>query len=669
MLDVIKDISNNTNLLALNASIEAARAGEAGKSFSVVASEVKKLAQRSMESVSYISNTIEDINKSIRDTISAMDETMRSVKKGSDIASNTLKVFKNIIESVNTSNNVTEEITSAVFMQTKNLENVINSTDEMNNTSEKLMFVAELASLNTQYTKTSLNSLTQVSEDLKIITNDLLNNVDAKSKEDIILKTCLSTCPDGYDPAVSYNYELRHILSNLHSGLLIIGESGEISAGISKNWYVETDNLTWVFNLRKGAKFHNGKEVSAEDVKYCYERLLSPKLNSPNNWILEDIEGALEFKNGKASSVSGIKVINKYCISIKLSTPYSGFLLNLGQEFCAIMDKVELEKGNIVGCGPFILEEKNTDRCILSAFKDYFNGAPYIDKVEIEFNNENSAQELINKNYDFVVIDDKENMKKIKHVESLSTDTKVIMGTYYAGFNLESNSIFASNKEVRKAINLAINKNRIIDELLGGMGEEAKGPIPPAIINNSYLSQIPYNPKLSKELLRKNNADGKTINILYRDNSEASLFNKLTSYLVEDLESVGISCKLIKVTASQYLNPESIKKCDLCISRWVADSGDADNFLQPIFNPANVANISRYNNPMVIKKLEEAKRLINPNRKLILYKEIQEMIINDMPWIFLYHPKIGVGFKKGILGLRLDPFGMFKYDNIIAEEA
>ncbi|GAA3650108.1 ABC transporter substrate-binding protein [Asaccharospora irregularis] len=665
MLDGIKEIADNTNLLALNAAIEAARAGEAGKGFAVVASEVKRLAQRSMEFVSYISDTISEINESIQDTTVAMDETIERVKNGSDISNNTLAVFKRITGAINESNNVTEEIATAVSTQTESLEKIMTSTDDMNRTFENLTFSVETASLNTQYTKTSLKSLYKIAEDLKVTTKDLLDSIDAESKKDTVLRTCIGSCPNNYDPAVFYDSELVDLFSNLHSGIFIIGESGDILPGIAKSWYVKEDNLTWVFNLRKGAKFHNGKEISAEDVKYCYERLLSPKLKSPNSWVLEDIQGAEGFRNGFSSSVSGIEVLDKYSISIKLSKPYSGFLLNLAQSFCAIMDKDELEKGNIVGCGAFILEEKDEKGCVLTSFKDYFNGASYIDKIVVKFGKEKLAQRIIDKEYDFAIISNKEDMDKIKNKDNLCINTNILMGTYYAGFNLESKSIFASNAQLRKALNLAINKKRIISELLGGMGEEAKGPIPPSIIDNSYLSDITYNPRLAEELLRKNKAKGSTINILYRDTSDDILFNKITKYIIEDLTDVGISCKLIKVPVSEYLDPRSIKKCDLCIGRWLADSGDPDNFLQPTFNPANVANLSRYNNPLVIEKLEEAKALINPNKKLQLYREIQQIIIDDMPWISLYHPKAAVAHRKGILGLRLNSLGFINYDNII----
>ncbi|NEZ47031.1 chemotaxis protein [Clostridium niameyense] len=667
MLTIIKDIANNTNLLSLNASIEAARAGEYGKGFAVVAGEVKKLAQRSVESIAYISDSIKDINVSIDRTINSIDETMEKVNEGTEIANKTMSAFNTIINSIESSTKVSKEINDAITEQVKHLENVISATEDMSSDSEKLMFITELASLNAHYSKTSLESLSEVSQNLKLINNNLLNHLDiTKSDSSITLNTYLSKKLQYIDPAMSYDFYSSLILSNIHSSLLTIDSYGEISPGISKNWHLEKDNLTWVFNLKKGITFHNGKEITAQDVKCSLERVLDPKLNSPNSWVLEYINGCSDFKNGYSNEVIGIQVLDKYRISIKLSHPYSGFLLNLALSFCSILDKDEIKKGNVIGCGPYILDDHTDSFCILRAFKNFYNGIPYTDKIKINFNSENSTKDFLDKNLDFIALENEEQIKNIKSSDSISITTQSIMSTCYASFNLNSTSFFCKNKEARYALNLAINKKRIINEVLYGMGEEAKGPIPPGIIDNSYLTGFSYNKSLAKDILLKNgfNKNRDKLKILVRDDDKTT-FKKITRCIVEDLEDLGIECILKKVHSSEYLQLNNITQCDLAISRWVADSGDADNFLQPLFNISNMSNIARYNNPVVIEKLDKAKKLVNPEKRKNVYKEIQDIIIEDVPWIFLYHPKSAIASHKNILGIQINPVGMYRYDNIM----
>ncbi|WDC84348.1 ABC transporter substrate-binding protein [Caloramator sp. mosi_1] len=124
---------------------------------------------------------------------------------------------------------------------------------------------------------------------------------------------------------MAFDQQSAKIFINVHAGLLLPGLGVDIYPGVAKSWYVEEDNLTWIFNLKKGIKFHNGREVTAQDVKYSFERLLSPKLNSPNSWFLFDIEGAAEYNAGKVREVSGIKVLDRYCISLKLKSHIQDF--------------------------------------------------------------------------------------------------------------------------------------------------------------------------------------------------------------------------------------------------------------------------------------------------------------------------------------------------------
>jgi len=394
MLKVVRDIADSTNLLSLNAAIEAARAGEAGKGFSVVAQEVKKLALHSVESIEYIRQTIYEINDNIAKTIESINTTISKVKEGTQIADNTMGSFDSIIDAISKNNAITEEITASISTQTSNLENVVFSTKEMSITFEKLMSVVETTSFNTQYTKTSLANLYEVLKDLKTITDKLLDNIGNKYKS--IVRTFLQDEVKTYDTLYAYDFVGSQVLSNIHAGLLTTGYSGEVSPGIAKSWHLENDNLTWVFVLRKGVKFHNGREVTAEDVKYSYERILDPQYKSPNSWCLQYIDGAEEFQKGLSKDARGIKVLDKYRISIKLTAPYIGFLTTIGHHICAILAREEVDKGNILGCGPYMLRDKQKTQCTLAAFKDFFGGSPYVDKIIIDFDPEDKVEKFIN---------------------------------------------------------------------------------------------------------------------------------------------------------------------------------------------------------------------------------------------------------------------------------
>lgn len=668
MLTIIKDIANHTNLLSLNASIEAARAGEAGRGFAVVAQEVKNLAQRSAESAGQISNTINEINNSIDETIKAMNNSMTKVLEGTEIANNTMSVFNNIINAVGTTSTVAEEINTAISRQTESLESIITATEDMNHTSEKVLGMVETASLNTQYTKTSLNVLSEVSKDLHSISTKLLDKLTATDKLNIEINTYISDAPICYDPQMAFDTNSAQVLYNVNGGMLYIGSTGEITPGIAKSWNVEEDNLTWVFNLRKGAKFHNGREITSEDVKYSYERLLSPSLKSPNSWFLDQIEGASEFLQGKTREVSGIKILDRYRISIKLTKPYTGFLVNLGQSVCSILAKEDVEKGKLTGCGPYIFESIDKDKCVLKAFKDYFGGAPYVDKVTIYYDGTKAVDSFMKNQCDFITIDNKTQVDALSSNKSLKISYKSIMATYYAGINMQNNSIFAKDAELRKALNLAIDKKKIINNILGGLGEEAKGPLPTNMIENSYLPGFEFNPRAAKEIISRKLQGNSKLKFLIRDESNETTFSKLAQIIIEDLKAVGIDCIVDKITPDKYHSKEALSRCDLFLSRWLSDTGDMDNFLQPMFNPANSTDFTGYDNSDVTDLMDKAKEIVNPQKRIQLYKEAQSIIAKDCPWIFLFHPQIGCVSREGVIGTRVSPLGIVRYEDVIRED-
>ncbi|MEG0773497.1 ABC transporter substrate-binding protein [Clostridium sp.] len=665
MLEIIKSISKQTNLLALNAAIEAARAGEAGRGFTVVATEVKKLAEMSAESADHISKNILEINKSVAKTIEAMNTSSNKVNEGREIAYNTLEVFNEITEAVTSTTEVVKEISNATSSQTNILEKIMGATEDMTKVADNLEQMAQYASLNTTYTKASLTALHNISMNMDDLTTELLNELDnGAQKEDIIIRTSLGK-PLNLDPANCFDMDGNQVLTNVHSGLINLTPEAEILPGLAKSWYVEEDGLTWIFNLRKGAKFHSGKEVTAEDVVYSFERLLSPALNAGNAWYLDFIDGAKEFMSRKTNSVVGLKALDRYRVSLKLESPYMGFLLNLGQSATSVISKEDGLKGTITGCGAFSINKFDNDECILDAFKDYYGGSPYIDRIHITFNDPNSVEKFIEGIYDFIIVDNNSDIDNIKTKTGLDTNIAGLLGTYYFGLNLESSSPLVNTIDGRRAINLAINKDKIVKELIGRLGAVAKGPIPPAMLNGATGKGYEYNPTAAKSLLQKAGISTRTLKVNFRDTDKDVTNGKIVNMIIEDLNAIGIKCEIKVCPASDYLTPNAVKTCDAFFSRWIADTGDLDNFLQPLFKYENVTNFVRYNNEKVMDLLDKAREIINPEKRKEVYKDIQNIVVDEAPWVFLYHPQKAFVHKKNVLGLRQSVTGAYRYDDII----
>lgn len=673
MLVIIKDIASQTNLLSLNASIEAARAGEHGRGFAVVADEVRKLAQKSNESVDKISKTIKGIKDSVEKAIEAAGISSGKVKEGADTAADTINAFKKIIESINTTAAVTGEISSAISEQTNHLGDVITSADDMKKLSEKVMSMIEVMLVNTQQTKSSIEMLNQTSKDLADITGKILMDSGSMANSSKVLKTNIARRLETMDPALSFANESSRIFANLHKGLLAFGLHADVIPAVAKSWYVEEDNVTWVFNLRKGAKFHNGREITGEDVKYSLERILSPALKSANAWFLEPIDGAIEFKEGRAKEVRGIKVLDRYRISIRLASSNAGFLLNLSQSCDVIIAKEDVEKGIYTGCGPYSIEDTNENKYILTAFNDYFGGKPYVDRIEITYGDTNPIKSFIEGKYSFVILTNTNGVKDIKNSHlAQNLKTRDAMTTQFLGFNLKSNSVFVQNRELRKAINYAVNKKRIVDEVQEGLAREAKGVFPPSIIDNSHLTGYPYSPEKAKMILQKEGFynSSKRLVILGNQNNTGRKTgtDRMFEYVMEDLKAVGIECDMINVPPADYLTDVNIAKCDLFTMGWIADTGDPDNYLEPLFKPNIYTNFTGYNNKEVTKLMEQAKAIINPDKRINLYKKIQDIIIDDAPWVFLYHPITAYACSSEVSNLRLTPMSKVRFDDIIVSE-
>ncbi|NLX61804.1 MAG: chemotaxis protein [Tissierellia bacterium] len=656
ILDIINNIAKQTNLLSLNAAIEAARAGEAGRGFAVVAEEVRKLADKSKESVDNISNIIGNINLSVNKTIEAIEKSNEKIIEGASMAEQSKSSFAKIQNAMENMIVTTKEITDAIFQQTSSLESIVSLTDNMSRSSDKAMYMVESALMNAQFTKVALNELNQFASLLNSMTKELIENIgiyDDAKEETISIRIGFKDPISTLDPAVTNFATNIRFLSNLHTGLLATSDSGEILPAIAKSWYVEDDNLTWVFNLRNDATFHNGKNITAYHVKASLERLLSPELNSPNTWFIDFIEGAKDFMEGKANEVSGIKVLDDYRLSIRLSAPFNGFLLHIANPCCAILDPDEFIEGNIVGCGPYMIESYEDKVYKLRAFDNYVGGRAYCDMVEVVSGDENIAKNFIDKKYDFQIVESKKDLDLIKDTDCYKNfKAENVLGTIYIGFNTNSNSQYV-RKEVRKAISHAINKKKIIDKLCGELASEAKCIVPPELIPSDDLMELEYSPDKAQYILERENVDlTKAINVMYRGKEPSQLLKLIE----EDLRAIGIEVNYVSRDSADY---------DIFQYGWFADVKEPSAFIKPLFLPDSESNLCNYKNEEITRLLDIASQTTNPMRRMELYKEIEKIVHEDVVVVPILHPKIGVCSQDGIMNVNMSPLALVKYDNVI----
>jgi len=480
---------------------------------------------------------------------------------------------------------------------------------------------------------------------------------------------------------------------------------------IAKSWSTSDDGKRWTFNLRNDVFFADdpcfpdgkGRRVTAEDIRYSFERICNPGTASTGFWVFRGkVRGAEEFYASPAAGthVSGFGVPNDTTFEMELIEPSPLVLSLLSMPYCFIVPREAVEKyGNDffrhpVGAGPFRLAEwKTGERLVLTRNPRYFERdaagkqLPYLDSVKVSFITDKKTEfvEFQQGHLDAVTSIDPAFLDQV-----FTPDGNGLVGEYakfrlytvpsmsieYYGIMLDKNapgangSVLVDNRFLRRAINYAIDRESIVRYVLHGQAIPAThGPIPPGIPGYSGVEGYRFDREMARKLLDSAGyPGGKGAPELSLQISESERVIAVAQAIQEQLNAVGIRLKINRVSPAQHRSMAADGKLPFWRANWMADYPDAENFLALFYSKyasPSGSNTTRFANATVdsLYRAALAPGLTTEQRSLI-YGAAERIVLDQAPWIFIYHSSIQRLTQPGIEGYSVDPLDRLVLTNV-----
>jgi peptide/nickel transport system substrate-binding protein/oligopeptide transport system substrate-binding protein len=498
-------------------------------------------------------------------------------------------------------------------------------------------------------------------------------------RENGVLILRLNANPSTLDPAYIVDVTGGTLAAKMFNGLVRFGDDYTILSDIADRWEISQDRRTYIFHLKYPVAFSTagGRPVTSEDFRYSFERVLNPATHSPVTWVLERIDGAGDYMAGRADHVRGISVPDSRTLILRLSAPFAPFLGLLAMPTAYVVPREEVGKwefdfsSHAAGTGPFRLVQWRHGQFVrLDANPAYFGEKPKIHGILYRIIPEDltAVAEFENGNLDAMGLPAAEYRRYTRDPKWAPLIlSRTGLNTYYLGLNCSRPPL--SDRRVRQAIHLAIDREKILKTIYEDRGELAHGPVPPELWlitetpgvggnyeNRSQTIIYPYNPARALELLQEAGyPDGFSMRLTITPDPEVI---DIAEVIQHYLKAVRIDVEIRQLEWSAFKEATSKGETDAFYLSWWADYPDPENFLFPLFYSANRGtggNRSRFSDPVTDRLIEEAQRTLKPIDRSALYRRVERRIVEQSPWVFLWHRKDFIIRQPWVEGLKIYP--------------
>jgi dipeptide transport system substrate-binding protein len=491
---------------------------------------------------------------------------------------------------------------------------------------------------------------------------------------------CSEGSPEGFYPAfytagTTFDATSRPIFEGL---IQIERGTTNIGPGLAESWTVSDDGLEYTFKLRQGVKFHSSKsfkptrDFNAQDVLFSFERQW--KDSHPYHKVGN---GSYEYFNsmGMTSLLKNIEAVDDYTVKFTLNRPESPFLANLGMDFASILsaeyadkmikagtpEKVDFEP---IGTGPFQFVGYQKDAVIrYRANEAYWAGKAAIDTLVYTITPDAAVRyaKLKAGECHIMPYPNPADINAMKQDPAINLLSQEGLNVGYLGFNTEKEPY--TNVKVRQALNMAVNRDAIIEAVYQGAGAKAKNPIPPTIWSyNDAVQDYPYDPDQARKLLAEagfpngfeTDLWAMPVQRPYNPNAR-----RMAEMVQADWAKIGVKARIVTYEWGEYLRRTKEGEHQALLMGWTGDNGDPDNFLHVLLGCDGVgsANRARWCYKPFDDLVLKAAQVADKAERTKLYEQAQVIFKEQAPWITIAHSVTYEPIRKEVQNYKVDPLG------------
>lgn len=425
-----------------------------------------------------------------------------------------------------------------------------------------------------------------------------------------------------------------------------------LTPSLAEEWETSEDGLTYRFRLREGVNFSNGHPLTASDVRFTFERLLTNR-KSVHADLVMSILGAPELRAGKAKSLAGFRELDELSFEITLAEPYTVFLESLSTPGASILDEETLNNVNglfgvhgpsTVGTGAYIVRRwTRGSEMVLEANPNCWSGAPRLPGVYIRMLSDAESRSNLYEKGELDILDlDGLGCGAEPFIHGVSHQSSLVSGQRVGVTFLALNQSVAplNDVRVRKALQYALDRQTILNAVYSGRGSVENGIFPVGLdAHNPNLPAIPYDTARAKELLAEAGfPDGFALELTVSEDDSLSVREsaEIVAYM---WGLIGVNVEIRTLDGAEYAIDRRAGRLACCLQSWTAELNDPDNFIYTFFGSSenSVRYGLCYSDEEVMARVRAARAIVDDGQRLAEYHALEEKIVQeDAAWVPLY---------------------------------